>query len=79
MIKIKLSLYGPLKNPYGKTELEFDYESGKCFEEFLRDKFNYTEADISFFVLMANGEHVNSNYEIQNSDHLKIFLPVGGG
>lgn len=78
-MKIKISLLGPLKNPFNKKEFELEVNNDISIKKLLSDKFNYNESEMSFLVFILNDKQADINTELNNGDRLKVFLPLGGG
>ena len=78
-MKIRISVFGPVKNPFGKGELELKVNKGSTVHALLTGQFKYSDADIHHLVLTLNSKRIDPSAALSEGDHLNLFLPVGGG
>jgi hypothetical protein len=78
-MNIHLSLLGPLKNPFNKSELQFELDSDTTVEALFISHFKYSPNDISQLMFLVGREAVPPGYCLQDGECLTVFLPVGGG
>lgn len=76
---IHVSLLGPVKNPFARSELQFDVDEGTTIETLFTTRFKYSPREMSQLMFLIDREAVPPGYCLQNGESLTVFLPVGGG
>lgn len=80
-MKIKVLLFGIVKDIVGENTIDLDLDSTisvKDFQQIIQNKYTGLK-DIENFAIAVNEEYVNRDYEIQNNDVVAIIPPVSGG
>ena len=77
-INIKLSYTGviDIKNASNDSMLQID--AGSTIGDVL-SILGIRREHKKYIISMVNDEKQKSSYELQNNDHLNLFLPIGGG
>jgi molybdopterin converting factor small subunit len=78
-MNIHVSMLGPVKNPFAKSELQFDLEEGTTIENLFSTRFDYSPDEMSQLMFLIDREAVPPAYHLKDGECITVFLPVGGG
>lgn len=77
-MKIKVEMFGGLKNPYGKNKFELEVEDSITVDKLLT-KLKFSKQHKKFLNCSVNNKIVDFNYKLKHNDKVMILMPIGGG